>query len=114
MVWAKKSWETPLDTKVIKIIVLRKFSANNFALSDAEGNISGPSNRGGKVDLLLWRTLLAIQQNSCEPIFREMIDSFSLLAQGKFGTFKNFFVTIASLSELDYRYRRIILSIQMK
>ena len=32
---------------------LEKFSANNFALSDAEDNTSGPLNRGGIADLSL-------------------------------------------------------------
>ena len=40
---------------------LEKFLANNFALSDAEGNTSGPLKRGGIVDLLLLRALLAIR-----------------------------------------------------
>ena len=42
---------------------LEKFSANNFALSDAEGNTSGPLNRGGIADLPLLRKLLAIREN---------------------------------------------------
>ena len=46
---------------------LEKFLANNFALSDAEGNTSGPLNRGGIADLPLLRTLLAIRQKSREP-----------------------------------------------
>ena len=41
---------------------LEKFLANNFALSDAEDNTSGPLNRGGTADLPLLRTLLAICQ----------------------------------------------------
>ena len=41
---------------------LEKFSANNFALSDAEDNTSRPLNRGGRADLNLLRTLLAIRQ----------------------------------------------------
>ena len=48
---------------------LEKFSANNFALSDAEDNTSGPLNRGGIADLPLLRTLLAICQESREPGF---------------------------------------------
>ena len=40
---------------------LEKFSPNNFALSDAEDNTSGPLNRGGVVDLHLARTLLVIR-----------------------------------------------------
>ena len=59
---------------------LEKFSANNFALSDAEDNTSGPLNRGGIADLPLLRTLLAIRQWSCEPSFWEVMDSFVLLA----------------------------------
>ena len=55
-----------------------KFSANNFALSDAEDNTSGPLNRGGIADLPLLRTLLAICQKSREPSFWEVIDSFVL------------------------------------
>ena len=43
---------------------LEKFSANNFALSDAEDNTSKPLNRGGIADLPWLRTLLAICQNS--------------------------------------------------
>ena len=46
---------------------LEKFSGNNFALSDAEGNTSGPLNRGGIADLPLLRTLLAIHQKSPQP-----------------------------------------------
>ena len=58
---------------------LEKFSANNFALSDAEDNTSGPLNRGGIADLPLLRTLLAIRQKSREPSFWEVMDSFVLL-----------------------------------
>ena len=55
-----------------------KFSANNFALSDAEDNTSGWLNRGGIADLPLLRTLLAICQKSQEPSFWEVMDSFVL------------------------------------
>ena len=68
------------DTRVIKIRVQRKISANNFALSDAEDKTSGPLNRGGIADLPLWRTLLAIRQKSREPSFWEVMDYFVLLA----------------------------------
>ena len=47
-----------------RLELLEKFSANNFALSDAEDNTSGPLNRGGIADLPLLRTLLAICQKS--------------------------------------------------
>ena len=59
---------------------IEKFSANNFALSDAEDNTSGPLNRGGIADLPLLRTLLAIRQKSREPSIWEVMDSFLLLA----------------------------------
>ena len=59
---------------------LEKFLANNFALSDAEDNTSGPLNRGGIADLPLLRTLLAIRQKFREPSFWEVMDSFVLLA----------------------------------
>ena len=36
---------------------LEKLSPNNFGLSDAEDNISGPLNRGDIADLPLLRTL---------------------------------------------------------
>ena len=59
---------------------LEKFSANNFALSDAEDNTSGPMNRGGIADLPLLRTVLAIHQISREPSFWEVMKSFVFLA----------------------------------
>ena len=59
---------------------LEKFLANNFALSDAEDNTSGPLNRGGIADLPLLRTLLAICQKTREPSLWEVIDSFVLVA----------------------------------
>ena len=55
-----------------------KFSANNFALSDAEDNTFGPLNRGGVVDLPLLRTLLAIRQKSREPSLWEVMEFFFL------------------------------------
>ena len=62
---------------------LEKFSVNNFALSDAEDNTSGPSNRRGIADLLLLRTLLAICQKAREPSFWEAVDSFVLVAYAR-------------------------------
>ena len=46
---------------------LEKFSANNFALADAEDNTSGPLNRGGIADLLLLRILLTICKFTKSP-----------------------------------------------
>ena len=46
-----------------KLEVLEKFSAHNFALSDAEDSTSRPLNGGGIVDLVLLGTLLVIHPN---------------------------------------------------
>ena len=59
---------------------LEKFLANNFALSDAEDNTSGPLNRRGMADLTLLRTLIAICQKSQDPSFWEVMDSLVLVA----------------------------------
>ena len=64
----------------LRLEFLEKSSANNFALSDAEDNTSGPLNRGGIANLPLLRALLAICQKSWEPGFWEVMDSFVLLA----------------------------------
>ena len=58
--------------KLSRLEFLEKFSANNFALSDAEDNASGPLNRGGIADLPLLRTQLAICQKSWESRFWEV------------------------------------------
>ena len=92
---------------------LEKFLGNHFALSDAEDNTSGPLNRGGIADLPLLRTLLAIRQKSREPRFWEVMDCyFSSIC--KFGSFRNPFAMITSLSELYFRFRRFILLVQTK
>ena len=57
----------------------KKVSANNFDLSDAEGNTSGRLNRGDIEDLPLLRTLLAIRQKAKEEGFWKNMDSFVLL-----------------------------------
>ena len=73
----KKSKEIPESSR---LQFIQKCSANNFSLSDAEDNTSRPLNRGGKADLPLLRTLLAIRQKSREPSLWEGMDSFVLLA----------------------------------
>ena len=60
--------------------LLEKLLANNFALSDTEGNTFSSLNRGGIADLPLLRTLLAIRQKSRKPSFWEVMDSFVLVA----------------------------------
>ena len=77
----KTGKETP---KSSRLEFKEKFSANHFALSDAENITSSPFNRGGIADLPLLRTLLAIHQKSREPSFWEVKDSFVLLAYASF------------------------------
>ena len=62
------------------------FSANNYALSDAEDNTSGQFNRGG-----ILRTLLAIRQKSREPSLWEGMDSFVLLAYASLAASRTLF-----------------------
>ena len=92
---------------------IEKFSANNFALSDAEDNAFGLLNKGGIADLSLLRTLLAIRQKSREPHFWEVMDS-CFISICKFGSFMNPFATITSLSELYLKIRRFFSLVQTK
>ena len=92
---------------------LEKFSAKNFPLSDEEDNTSGPSNIGGIADLPLLRTLLAIPQKSRGPSFWEVM-AFYFISICKFGSFKNPFAAITSLSELYFKIRRFILLLETK
>ena len=73
----KTGKETPESSR---LEFKEKFSANNFALSDAEDNTSSLFNRGGIADLPLLRTLLAICQKSQEPGFCDVMDFLVLLA----------------------------------
>ena len=66
------------------------FLANNFALSDAEDKTWGLLNWGGKVDLPLLRTLKQFSKSPREGDF---------ITRCKFGSFKNPFAMITSLSE---------------
>ena len=59
LVLVGKTGEAMIESSRLEF--LGKYSANNFALSDAEDNTSGPLNREGIVDLPLLRTLLAIR-----------------------------------------------------
>ena len=59
---------------------LEKFLGNNFALSDAKGNTAGLIDKGGIVDVPLFRRLLTICQKSWEPSFWGVMYSFVLLA----------------------------------
>ena len=84
----KTGKETPESSR---LEFKEKFSANNFALSDAEDNTSGPLNRGDIADLPLLRTLLAIRQKSQVPSFWEVMDSFVLIARESLAASRNLF-----------------------
>ena len=93
---------------------LQKILANNFGLSDAQGNKFGPLNRGGITDLPLLRTLLEIFQKSLTVRFLGSDRPFCLISICKFGSFKNPYIAITSLSEISFRFRRYILLVQTK
>ena len=102
----KTSKEIPESSR---LEFIEKFSANNFALSDAEDNTSGPLNRGGIADLPLLRTLLAICQKSREPSFWEVMDSFVLVAYASLAAPRTLLQQL-----LSFRIRRFILLVQME
>ena len=93
---------------------LEEFSGNNFALSDAEDNSSGSLNTGGIVNLSLLRTLLEIRQKSPKAKFLGSGRFFCCVSVSKFGSFKNPFTIITSLSELCFRFRRFTLLVKTK
>ena len=90
---------------------LEKFSGKNFALSDAEDNTSGPLNRGGIADLPFLRTL---SPKVMRAKFLGSNELFCFVGICKFGSLKNSFPTITSLSQLYFTIRRSILLVQTK
>ena len=95
-----------------KLEFTEKFSANNFALSDAEDNTSRPLNRGGIADLPLLRTLLAIRQESGEPSFREAVDSFVLLAYANLAASRTLLQQLLTCLIFNLRIRRFFSFVQ--
>ena len=76
---------------------LEEFSANNFALSDAEDNTSGPWNRGGIADLPLLRKLLAIHRKVTRAKFLGSNAFFCFISICKFGQLQETFCNDYSL-----------------
>ena len=107
----KTGKETP---KSSRLEFNEKFSANNFALSDAEENTSGPMNRGGIADLPLLRTLLAICQKSQEPSFWEVMDSFVLLAYAILAASRTLLQRLLACLNFTFRIRRFFSLLQTK
>ena len=73
-------------TNSSRLEFLETILANNFALSDAEDNTSGPFNIGGIAGLPLLKTLLTICQMSREQSFWEVMSYFALLAYASLAT----------------------------
>ena len=96
----------------LRLELFDKFLGNNFVLSDAEDNTSGPLNRGVRADLPLLKTLLAIRHKS--PESQVSGKGYTLLFYSKFGSSKNLFAMITSLPELYFRFRRFTLLVQTK
>ena len=80
---------------------LQKFSANNFALSDAEDNTSGLYSR-----FTFAESTIGSSPKLPRARFLESDGLFCFISVCNFGSFKNPFATIASLSELYFRFRR--------
>ena len=93
--------------------LLEMFLANNSVLSDPEDNTSGPLNRVSLADLPPLRTLLAIcQVPRAQFLGSDRLYCFSSICM--FGSFKNSFAMMTSLSELYFRFRRSVLLAQTK
>ena len=86
---------------------LEKFLANNSALSDTEDNTFGPLNRGCNSRF----TFVEIATSNLPKLqaakFPGSDKLFCFISICKFGSFKNPFATITSLSELYFRFRRL-------
>ena len=90
-----------------------KFLENNFALPGVEDNTSGLLNRGDLRFIFVENTI----SNSPKVMRAKFLGSnrlFCFISICKFGSFKNPFATITSLSELCFSIRRIILLVHMK
>ena len=93
---------------------LEKLLANNFALSDAEDNTSGPLNRGGIASFIFVGNTISNPSKVLRAKFLGTDGLFCFSKVCKFGSFKNPFAMITSLSELYFRFRRFIMLVQMK
>ena len=106
----KKGKEIPEPSR---LEFLEKFFYKLRCFIRSKRQHSGPSNRGGIVDLPFLRILLEILQKTSEPSSWEVMDScFSSIC--KFGSFKNLFSMITSLTELYFRFRRFTLLVKTK
>ena len=91
---------------------IETFSANNFALSDAEENTSRPLNRGGIADLV--ENTISNLPEVMRAKFLGSNGLFCFVSICESGSFKNPFAAITSLSELYLRIRRFFSLVQTK
>ena len=85
---------------------LEKFLANKFALSDVEDNTSGPLNREERrySRFIFADNTIRNPPKVQRPTFLGSHGLFCFISICKFGSFKNRFAVIASLSELHFRF----------
>ena len=107
----KASKEIPESSR---LEFLKKFLANNFALSDVEDNTSGPLHRGVIADLLLLRTQVSNTPKIPRVKFLGSDGLYYFIGICKFGSLKNPFAAITRLPELYFRFIRFILLVQTK
>ena len=88
---------------------LEKFSANNFALSDAKDNTSRPLNRFTFVE-----NTISNLPKFTRAKFLVSNWHFCFISMWKFGSFRNHFATITGLSQFCFRIRRFIHLVKTK
>ena len=87
---------------------LENFSANNFALSDAEKHLRAVKQRRYSRFTFIKNTIGNLSKVP-RAKFLESDGLFCSISIHKFGSFKKPFATTTSLSELYFRFRRFIL-----
>ena len=102
--------EVPVSSR---IEFLEKFLPNKFALSDAEENISGPLNRRYSRFTFV-ENIISNSPKVPRVKFLGSDELFRFSSICKFGSFKNHFAPITSLSELYFRFRRFVLLVKTK
>ena len=112
------SFKLLLEGKAGKVIpdsarsdFLETFLANDFVLSGAKDNPSGPFNRGGMAESKSFLQVL------CQALWAKFLGRdpiFCFISICKFSSFKKLFGMITSLFELYFRFSRFILLVQTK
>ena len=93
---------------------LVKFLAKDFALSDAEDNTFVPLNRVIADLFIFVENNISNSPNLPSAKFLGSNKLVCFISICKFGSFKNSFLMITSLSEVYFRFRSFILLVQTK